>query len=635
MRNIYIILYYSSKMVRLWEKIMLKVFLSSTFRDLQKEREHLIKKISPVLDVVHMESFIPNGEQSQDVTIKELRGSDVVVFLISPYYGALLKSGSCRIPDCKNKSCRRGGISYTHCEYRFALAEDKPHMVYLVEPKEIKREFAHKYAEAEDHYSAFKEEIQHAEMAPEIHEINAEKYDQIVSGLALNIAKWYEEDRIQINDFYGRGSKLRELKEKIGRGDERVLVHGVGGIGKTTMIQVALLLQAMQGKRIVAIGPRQSYLSGSGYSYFRSSGAINRQETQQPETISLDDLAKAFNVPNNLKSGKEELEKFLLVCLQEEELLTFIDDFHLADPNVRRLVQSVAGGIILASKEDMPYGRQRIELGGVAEEKRMDMVRSISFRLDKPVDESAIRKIAELSEGYPVIMEILVNNYQNVNYDNTKRALQIEKLVGEEFLLRAVKSILSPEALETLQQLAIINPDLETNLDYHALWNTFPEQNIEELTCKSLLARREDNPDRYRITFQSIQQTVATGHEKDRDYHEIAVNYYRNIQHPDGKVSLDNQVEILYHHVKRSFDSAMVDYIIELSNVLNPQDYGHRRLVAVCEELIPHLDENKRAAVLDTLGKLYYELHIYEKAEQAFLAALEIYDKLKIQNIKG
>jgi tetratricopeptide (TPR) repeat protein len=612
---------------------MLKVFLSSSFRDLQDERDELIKQISPALDVFNLERFIPDGRQSQAVSIENLRGSDVAVFLISPYYGTLLEPGPCPVSDCKTKDCPHRNISYTHCEYRFAVAENKPRIVYLVEPVTRKPELAQMYAYAEGLYNAFKKEIQQVEMAPEVHEINTDRYDQIASGLVANIVRWYEEDRIKIKDFYGRGRELRELMEKIGKGNERVLVHGAGGIGKTTMIQVALLMQAMRGKKIFAIGPSQSYLSSSGYSYFRSSDVVIRQESQQPETISLYDLAEAFKVPEDiLKAGKEELMKCLLVRLKERDRLTFIDDFHLADPVVKELVQQVDGSIIMAGKKDLQLGQQRIELGAVAEEKRVDMVRGIASRLGKPVDDQTIGKIAAISEGYPVVMEILVNNYQNENFDDVQRALQSEESTGEEFLQRAVKSVLSPGALEILQQIAIINPDLGTNLDYHALWYTFPKQNIEELIRKSLLAKREGDSDRYRITYQSVQQIIAAGIEDDGSCNEMAVSYYQNKLKPDGKVSPDDQVEMLHHQLKGSFDPAMVNRIDELYEELNPQDYGYRRLAAVCEELIPHLDEANRASVLGASGNLYSGLRIYGEAEGAYLAALEIRQKLDAQN---
>jgi tetratricopeptide (TPR) repeat protein len=613
--------------------IMLKVFLSSSFRDLQDEQGDLIKKISPALDVLSMERFIPDGSQSQTATIENLRGSDFAVFLISPYYGTLLEPGPCPVSDCKTKDCPHRNISYTHCEYRFAVAENKPRLVYLVEPVTIKPELARKYAYDESFYNAFKKEVQQVELTPGLHGINTDQYDQVASGLVDNIVRWYEEDRIKIKDFYGRGSELRELMERLDKGNERMLVHGAGDIGKTAMIQIALLLQAMRGKKIFALGSSQSYLCGSGYSYFPSSSAVNRQETQQPDTISLYDLAKAFKVSADiLKAGKAELVKRLLVCLQEQDRLTFIDDFHLADPDPKELVQQVDGSIIIASKEDLPLDCQHIKLHGVAEEKRVDMVRGIASRLGNPVEDQKIAKIAAISGGYPVVVEILLNNCQNENFDDTQRSLQSEKSTEEEFLQQVVKSILSPEALETLQQMAIINPGLRTNLDYHALWYTFPKQNIEELIRKSLLAKRDGDSDCYRITYQSVQQIIAAEHKDDGICNEIAVSYYQNKLKPDGKVSPDDRVEILYHQLKCSCDPAMVNRIDELYKELNPQDYGYRRLAAVCEELIPHLDGANRVSVLGSSGNLYSGLCLYGQAERAYLAALEIRQKLDAQN---
>jgi tetratricopeptide (TPR) repeat protein len=610
---------------------MIEVFLSSTFIDLQDEREELTKKILPALNVLHMESFVPDGRKSQVIAIENLRRCDVAVFLISPYYGSLIKPGSCIIPDCKVKDCPRGGISYTHCEYRIAVFENKPRMVFMVEPTRRKPELSQKYADAEILYGALKKEIQHAEMAPEIHEINTDQYDRIISGLVSNIIRWYEEGRVTIKDFYGRGRELRELTERIGRND-RLLVHGVGGIGKTTLIQVALLLQAMLGRKIVAIGTNQSYLSGSGYSYFRSNTAITHQETKQREIISLYDLAEPFKVPEDiLKAGKEGLIMYLLSRLKESDRLTFIDDFHLADPDVKELVRQVSS-VIMAGKEDLPLGRQRIKLVGVTEGRRLDMVRGIASRLCKPVDDQTIAKIADLSDGHPVVMEILVSNYQDVNYDDIQRALQSEESTGEEFLQRTVKSILTSGALETLQQIAIINPDLETNLDDHALWNTFPEHNIKELTRKGLLAKQENNSQRYHITFQSIQQTIISGHENDGNYHNMALQYYKKKVNQDGKLNLDDAVEVYYHITKCTHNPVIVDRIIQLSKELSPRDYGFLRLVTVCEELIPHLDEKKKAIVFVVSGNLYSNLQQYENAERAFIKGLEIYEKLYAQN---
>ncbi len=107
---------------------MLKVFVSSTFTDLGRERKELIGKLDKAIEAAAMEKFIPHGNTSQEEAVSELRGSDVVIFLISPLYGTLLNT--CVIEDCSApytmKADPKVRISYTHCEYNITKAEKKP-----------------------------------------------------------------------------------------------------------------------------------------------------------------------------------------------------------------------------------------------------------------------------------------------------------------------------------------------------------------------------------------------------------------------------------------------------------------------------------------------------------------------------
>lgn len=114
---------------------MLRVFVSSTFRDLKGEREVLLDRLETALMGIGMENFIPDGKTSQEKGISELRKSDLVIFLVSPYYGSLIKKCKIKdcIADCPMKMRDENGISYTHCEYKVALAENKPHQAYLVD----------------------------------------------------------------------------------------------------------------------------------------------------------------------------------------------------------------------------------------------------------------------------------------------------------------------------------------------------------------------------------------------------------------------------------------------------------------------------------------------------------------------
>ena len=294
---------------------MLKVFLSSTFRDLEETRESILSLLNKALIDVGMEHFIPDGRTSQEVAIQELNDSDIIIFLVSSYYGSLLKE--CNIGECKNK-CSIDDInklSYTHCEFKFALSEDKPHQSYIIETdwdiveklkdlikidwKDVvdnKEIFNGKSSEEIEHYFniakqalAFKREVG-KELSPNINDT----YDVniITKDLGCKIPNWYSQDKIRLRDFCGRKDELKDIISKM---EESVEVFGVGGVGKTTLIQVALLIQKLKGKRIVTIGTNQSYISGSGYKYFRDKCKKDQHEILR-NLITIDDIINALSL---------------------------------------------------------------------------------------------------------------------------------------------------------------------------------------------------------------------------------------------------------------------------------------------------------------------------------------------------
>jgi len=58
---------------------MLKIFLSSTFRDLKDTRSVILKKLDSVFKGVGMEEFIPDGSNSQEVCIGNLKKMEIII----------------------------------------------------------------------------------------------------------------------------------------------------------------------------------------------------------------------------------------------------------------------------------------------------------------------------------------------------------------------------------------------------------------------------------------------------------------------------------------------------------------------------------------------------------------------------
>jgi len=113
---------------------MLKIFLSSTYRYLDEVWSELLTKMETVLEGIDMEKFIPDRNTSHKDSIRKLKKSDIVVFLISPHYESLIDicelKGDC-VAECPMKT-GEGHISHTHCEFKTTITEVKHHLIYKV-----------------------------------------------------------------------------------------------------------------------------------------------------------------------------------------------------------------------------------------------------------------------------------------------------------------------------------------------------------------------------------------------------------------------------------------------------------------------------------------------------------------------
>jgi hypothetical protein len=138
------------------EKGILKVFISSTYRDLKELGELLIEGIDISLEAASIEKFGPSDTETHYELVKNLENSDICIFIIGDCYGTLIEDCKIRTDACGD--CK-GNISFTHCEYRRALQAGKPHIVYVLRD-EISEIFSHMQKfdlniKKEDYYKIF------------------------------------------------------------------------------------------------------------------------------------------------------------------------------------------------------------------------------------------------------------------------------------------------------------------------------------------------------------------------------------------------------------------------------------------------------------------------------------------------
>ena len=61
---------------------MLNVYISSTSRDLINLRKSLLNDFNTAVEGIGMENFVPDGTESQKMSLGRLNEADIVIFLM-------------------------------------------------------------------------------------------------------------------------------------------------------------------------------------------------------------------------------------------------------------------------------------------------------------------------------------------------------------------------------------------------------------------------------------------------------------------------------------------------------------------------------------------------------------------------
>jgi len=528
---------------------MLNIFLSSTYRDLKDSRREILNKLDSVFEGVGMEKFIPDGETSHKKCIQDLKKSDIVIFLLSSNYGTLIEV--CELKENCKAECPmktgEGQISYTHCEYKTTISEGILHQTYF-----IKKEWD--AFDVKKKITQFKEEIGKENLGfIDIEDPNVVQL--ICNNLAKKIVEWHTQDRLNFNNFVDREEVLNEIIDNI---DSKVEVWGVGGIGKTSLIEVALLIQKLKGKRILTIGTSRAYASGSGYEDFRIKCKDDQYIADSRDKITIYDVINAFAEIGLLSNAEEviklPIEKKIEVLQQkiwgEKDFILFIDDFHLASKNVVNMAKSV-DHLILSSRRIMYIARKEIYLSGINEKDRKDLIKLFSTE----VPENIMEIINKLAEGHPVSTELLVKNYQNIDFDKIKtfELFDADDNQVKDFYERVIKEIFSnnPQALILLKDLAALNTGLPTNINRESVLKSYNIGNSKKvfktLVDTGMLKKKEGKEGTYEFYFKHIQEALED--LTDKESHKKTIEYYEKKREIYGD-NIDDAVEALYHKVK-------------------------------------------------------------------------------------
>ncbi len=605
----------------------LRIFLSSSFKDLEKERKSLLKRIERAFNAIGMELFVANGEPSQKDALDELLKSDVVIFLISSYYGTNIDS--CVYKDkCKAECGMKTGkekISYTWCEYRFARAEGKAHMTYIVNDKSWPSK------DGSENSWKFRNEVEKIEFCPRIESKEIEE-GKIIKDLASNIVKWYSNNEIKLRDFCGRRKYFKELFDKLKDGGS-IEVYGIGGIGKTALCESVLYLYKMLGNKVVYVGSKEAYASGNGYI-----GASKILEAQRFKSLSLDNIIDALGLESKIKEVDMESKiENILSKIESESIILFIDDIReeregneLTELNelIKNGNNLKNGSILVTSKKEIGIAQIRFPLK--SNEEPEELVKIMADRLiKKTISAEQIEKIKDIAEGHPIATYLLVSNSERLGIEtlrNFKEGLDFSRDSDvKEYINRVIKEAISEASYIFLENVSIISNFNPIEMD--VLIEASPEirENMSEVIDANIM-RREGN----KLFWELNQLQEALFKDIPERYH-LAHRYFQ--KRYEKYKEKDDKIKALICECEIDYKPDIYEQFKNLYNSMEPTEQAYELLPLLAEEIIKHIEKKEDKAEASLIaGDIYNKLSEYKeralnskKAISAYEEALKVY----------
>ncbi|MHA1302059.1 MAG: hypothetical protein ACTSO9_21810 [Candidatus Helarchaeota archaeon] len=411
----------------------------------------------------------------------------------------------------------------------------------------------------------------------------------IKSHVAENLLKWHSEGKISFASFCDRKSELKELVRSFPDA-ERVEIHGIGGVGKTSLIHVALLILKLKGYNIISLGPEQEYISGSGYAIFKNKCGDYHHSTLRKEEITLADvidaLTKFLKDPDDLKKEDDDdvIIDAISGAIKKNDLIVFIDDVHLASKAVRKLILKTKS-LIMSARQRTGLASKEIGLMGIPGSDRKALINLISEQYSIELSYDMKEKISTLAEGHPVATELIIRNYNTIDLDELERFIRREIAVleeyqqqAEEFLKRLVEEILSEDEFSLLKDLSVLNTELDTNISRKVIKQLYKQEDFLRLISKGLLKKREGKENIYEFTFHLVQETLND--EAESINHENAIKYYEKKREILGE-TIDDAVEMLYHQLRVKINTQLREAFLELSEKVKPVHLGFKRMIDI------------------------------------------------------
>lgn len=381
----------------------IKVFISSTYRDLDEHRKAVIERLRRLDDVivVCMEEFGARAAHPTEVCRQKLESCDLYVGVFGCHYGSVPKGGDC---------------SMTELEFRTAIDKDMPRLIFVSDDDFRAPASLHQPKKNYNRQQALRREA----MADLAVDTFGNDPDKLANAVASAVSNWLRNRKKRkrapckpapkpepapsprtgplhqlpsdIPDFTGRAKELDTLITALDRDDGNAAVvtaiRGMGGIGKT-----ALAVHA--ARRLVARYPdAQIVVNLQGY---------GDAEPLKPVDV-LAKVVQAFEPAFKPADDLAQMAALYRSVLDGKRALILLDN---APPraDLRALVPPPPCGLIVTARDRVTVdGATSIALGLLARSESVALLRTASRRTD--VTDAEWERIAALCGDLPLALRV-------------------------------------------------------------------------------------------------------------------------------------------------------------------------------------------------------------------------------------
>jgi tetratricopeptide (TPR) repeat protein len=615
---------------------MFRIFLSSTFRDLKVARAKIKQSLTDSLVIVGMEEFIPSEKTPHETSIRELNKCQIYILLMGYRYGSIISQ--CRVKEKKLICCRKdrkacNKISYTQCEYENAIGRDMPRMAIALEGVYLEfLEFkiaGEKKREERERLERFKKKVEKTETCKTLDIQTEEDLDilgeKIKEYLGENMWNWIFDRKLSIPDFYGRMIDLKDLKEKFAQ-YSIICINGVGGIGKTSLVQVFLLLTHLKIETIyMLMKESQRYKNTeAGYKLAKEKFKWNSYR----EKLDLGDIAclvlnlreKDYNELQK-KAGNDGVNRLIIDKLEQEKAILVLDDFQDArnDANdfVRSCLNDLTSAKVLIISRDIPKitCEANIEIKGISKNDFYAYISKLAQDFDKDIkgiEKEIATQIEVVTQRHPLLTRLIVANWDILGIDGLKNLGSIIKSVRnqnevEELFARLIKEVLTDEEYKLLKYLSIHRiPFTVESVDMILLCERdHSNEIINSLITKKMLMKDKKGKI-ISFSYDSIKDISQFKLEEEGNLqhaHEMAAIYYTTLLGKKLEKKKKETAEYLYHLAKSGKYSVAYTEVLKYVNFLIRWGYWNE-VIDIYDALLEYYGKRK--------GKISASLYLYK-----------------------